>query len=491
MTMTRDEFYALIGNGIIHTILSTSQDGISYTDETGCIIFSNKAYFRLTGFSPEQIEGKNVYDLVKLGYPVSEMTIRVGESKQPLSQVLRYSPGGNEILVTATPVYDRETGAYMGCITNFRDLTGLNVIRSTLELVELKYREALAQKEDLLELLRCRLSAAEQDLSNVGVVGRSKAMRNLIELAGRICSVNSTVLITGESGVGKDVFSRLVHHFSGGTEPYVKISCAAIPENLLESELFGYEPGAFTGASRRGKAGILEQAGSGIVFLDEIGTMPMRLQSKLLTLLQDRWYYRVGGTKQIPLRARIMAATNEDLKKAVADGSFRGDLYYRLNVIPVYIPPLRERMEDVIPLADDMLRKLNTSYHSEKTFSMDVLSTFKRYNWPGNVRELSNIVERMYVLTPGEVIGTEMLPEELRGPTERMRLAVSASENITLQHALDQTEKLLLEDALRRGGRLQDIADSLGVSIATLERKLRRHGLSPRTIRGGDGGSDS
>lgn len=483
--MDKEEFSKLLGTGIIKTIFSTSQDGFSYTDELGNIVYTNPAYHKFTGFSRERIEGHNVYDLVKQGYPVSELTIAVHENKQPQSQVIRYSPNGNEIFVTVTPVFDDNTGVFIGSVANFRDLNSLNDSRSMLELIDLQYRKTLVQQEDLLDRMRKRLAAAELSMSHVGFVGHSAAARNLIDLAIRIAGVNSTVLITGESGVGKDVFARLVHYLSSGKQPYIKISCAAIPETLLESELFGYEPGAFTGASKRGKAGILEQAEGGIVFLDEIGTLPLRLQSKLLTLLQDRWYYRVGGTKQIPLKARIISATNEDLKKASAEGSFRSDLYYRLNVIPVHIPPLRERREDIQPLVDNMLEKLNATYGQKKIFSNAALSAFKRYDWPGNVRELGNIVERMYVLTASDTIGVESLPDELQGLKERIYLSSSDGETVSLKDSLAQVEKLLLTEALEKNMTLQEIADSLGISISTLERRIRRYKLPQRYRKGG------
>lgn len=464
---------------VIQALLGSSQDGCAYVNAKGDIIYCNPAYERITGIHRDQLVGYNVYERVKLGFPVSELTIRVHETRQPLSQVIRYAHEGNEILVTSTPVFETGSGEFLGSVSNFRDLTDLNEMRATLELTDLKYQTALAQKEDLLDRLRARLSSTELDMSSVGVVGKSRAMRNLVELASRISGVSSTVLITGESGVGKDVFCRMVHHLGNEKLPYVKISCAAIPENLLESELFGYEPGAFTGASKRGKAGILEQAEDGIVFLDEIGTLPMHLQSKLLTLLQDRWYYRVGGTKPIPLRARIMAATNEDLKRSVTEGTFRGDLYYRLNVIPVHIPPLRERAEDIPLLVDDMLRKLNQTYVAQKVFSSGAISAFKRYSWPGNVRELTNVVERMYVLTAGEVIGVDMLPPELSDSAE-VRLPRLTEEGLPLRQALARVERQLLEEALRSDRKLQAIADDLGISLSSLERKARLYDLPLR-----------
>lgn len=476
--MTQEEFSKLIDFGILRAVFSASLDGLSYTNEKGDILYSNQAYYRLTGIQPGTIVGHNVYDLVKQGYPVSELVIQVHRTKETAYRVIHYSPGGNEILVSSTPVYDSKSN-FIGTLENFRNMTTLNDVRSSLELIDLKSRMMLEDKERLLEHVRNQSAEDLSALHDMDVVGNSRQMRNLFELARRICNVNSTVLITGESGVGKDVFCKLVRYLSDRDQPYVKVSCAAIPETLLESELFGYEPGAFTGASKHGKAGLLEQAEGGIVFLDEIGCMPLRLQSKLLTLLQDRWYYRVGGTKQIPLRARIMAATNINLKQAVAEGTFRGDLYYRLNVIPVYIPPLRERRDDIVPLVFHMLKKLNVAYSSSKEFSNDALAAFKRYDWPGNIRELNNIVERMYVMSINDIIGVEMLPSEVFGPTERMRLTLQFRGK-SLNESMEQIEASLIQDALESNAPLQSIAENLDISLSTLERKIKKYGLPMR-----------
>ena len=477
--MTREELNHLLTSDTLKTFLSASMDGFSYTNEKGDVVYASEACWRMSGLDPKDIEGHNVYELVQKGYVVSELMIEVLKTHEPSFRTIQYSPGGNEILVSATPVYDDDAN-FIGAVLNFRDMSILNDVRASLDLIDLKYRMMLEHKDQLLDQIRQRLSSADVDMRDIGVVAESRQMRNLVSLASRVCGVNSTVLITGESGVGKDVFCRLVHHLSGGHQPYVKVSCAAIPETLLESELFGYEPGAFTGASRNGKAGILEQAEDGIVFLDEIGTMPLRLQSKLLTLLQDRWYYRVGGTKQIPLKARIMAATNLDLKQAVAEGAFRGDLYYRLNVIPAYIPPLRERREDILPLVDHALKKLNAAYKTTKLFSNDVQAAFKRYDWPGNIRELNNIVERMYVLSSSDVIGVESLPGDVFGPVDRMRLPLPFRGGMTLKQAMEQVESILIQDALKSDAPLQSIANDLDISLPTLERKIRKYGLPPR-----------
>lgn len=479
--MTKEEFSTLLGSSILGAVLQSSYDGYSYADEDGNILYCNRAYYQITGLPEDAITGHSVHELVKMGYPVSAITLKVMETRKTVTEVIQYSVCSNhEVLVTCVPVYDTDTGRFIGTIANYRDLTGLNDIRTSLQLIELKYRETISQSQEMASRLFKKLQSMELNLDGLNVVGQSKQMRDLGELARRVSNVNSTVLITGESGVGKDVFCQMIQHFSDTQQHCIKISCGAIPENLLESELFGYEAGAFTGASRQGKQGIFELAGSGIVFLDEIGEMPLQLQVKLLTVLQDRKYFRVGGTKEIPFKARIMAATNRDLKQMVSAGSFRGDLYYRLNVIPVYIPPLRDRREDILPLAEHVLARLNRNSHTQKVLSVDVQNLLKRYDWPGNIRELNNVVERMYVLCRQDVIDAGSVPEELLSRPDEAELLRQAARGGTLKESLEQVESMLIRRSLRKNLSLQDIAKEMGVSIATLERKIRKYGFSGR-----------
>lgn len=483
--MTKEEFEQLLGSSILGAVFSSSCDGYAYTDERGSILYCNRAYHQITGLPEGEISGHSVYDLVKKGFPVSAMTIQVMETRQSLTEVIRYSRFSNhEVLVTMVPVYDTNTGAFLGTISNFRDLTSLNDIRASLQLIDLRYQETLYQSETMNARLLKKIHSMEIDPDVLNVVGESKAARDLMELARRIAHVDSTVLITGESGVGKDVFCQMVQYFSGGDD-YIKVSCGAIPENLLESELFGYEAGAFTGASRHGKQGIFELARSGIVFLDEIGEMPLQLQVKLLTVLQDRKYFRVGGTKEILLRARIMAATNRDLKQMVEEGTFRKDLYYRLNVIPVFIPPLRQRREDIIPLADRCLSRLNEKNSTHKVFSVDVQSLLKRYSWPGNIRELNNMVERMYVMTLGDVIDTSVCPEELCSLIHARDVLRLANRKGTLKESMEAVEAMLIEQSLKKEAPLTEIAAELGIGIATLERKISKYHLRKKRFHGG------
>lgn len=477
--MNKEQFDKLYGNSIMGAILDCSFDGYSYTDEMGNILYCNPAYYCITGLPVGTIAGRSVHNLVRKGYPVSAMTLEVMKTQRPLSRIIRYHvETDNECLVTMVPVYDTNH-VFIGTVANYRNLTALNDMRVSLEEVELKYNEMIHQTAaENLELWN-KINVLQTNLGKYHIYGDSKVMRNLIEFAERICHVHTSVLITGESGVGKDVFCKLVHQFSGTDKPFIKISCGVIPENLLESELFGYEPGAFTGASKTGKLGIFELAKDGTVFLDEIGEMPLSLQVKLLTVLQDRKFFRVGGTKEQKMDARILAATNRDLKHMLADGTFRSDLYYRINVIPVYIPPLRERKDDILPIADGILEKFNQENNTRRIFSADVQRLIWQYDWPGNIRELNNVVERMYVLSQNDIIGLEVLPQELLDLANRNMLTQTA-QNGMLREKLESIEATLIRQELQKEISVRQVADNLGIDVSTLERKINKYHLTSR-----------
>ena len=482
--MDKLRFDQLVKTGVLDQILDTSYDGFTYTDETGVIAYVNRAYCMMTGFPEDTILGRNIFELIQLGRPLARMAIRVFETRQPITQVVRYRPNtSQEIMVTVVPFYD-QNDEFRGIVANLRDMTELTKLRQELKLTTLRYDEAIKRHREANQILRQRLNELQVMLKDCDIVGDSYQMRNLAELAYRICSVQSTVLITGESGVGKDVFCRMVHKFAGSDRPFVKISCGAIPENLLESERFGYEAGAFTGASRTGKPGIFELGDGGTVFLDEVGELPLPLQVKLLTVLQDRKFFRIGGVKELTMNARIIAATNRDLKEAVASGQFRQDLYYRLNVIPVHIPPLRDRKEDIIPLARRALEHLAQGSGVRKVLDMRVQNILMAYDWPGNVRELNNVVERMYVFCPEEVITVDYLPEELKGGQADASLPLSRGG--TLKETMEQLESRVILQHLDENRTLQEIAADLGISVSTLMRKLSRYHL-PRRYRKPDG----
>jgi Nif-specific regulatory protein len=292
----------------------------------------------------------------------------------------------------------------------------------------------------------------------------------------KIGPTDSTVLITGETGVGKELIARALHLTSPRRDkPFVKINCAAIPETLLESELFGYEKGAFTGAVVN-KPGRFEIADEGSVFLDEMGEIPLHLQSKLLNVLQDRSFEHVGGIKTIKVDVRIIAATNRDLRSAVQSGAFRSDLYYRLNVVPIHIPPLRERKDDIPPLADHLLRRFAARHGKPvRPIPAEVKAAFLNYDWPGNVRELENVLERMVLLSEKESLSLEEVPPEIRG-------VVPLDSTSTLREKMDDilhvTEKQMIIDALNRTAQNRTrAAELLGISRRALINKIKEYGL--------------
>lgn len=449
----------------LDAILEWSHDGIWIMDGQGVTLRVSKSWENFAGIKREHLIGKSVHDIVSEGYYSDSAAIHVMQELRPVS-IIYETKTGRRALVTGNPVFN-EDGSIWRIVSNIRDITELLNMKEELEKT---LGEAQRYQEEV-KLLR------ERQLQSDGVVVRSRAMSDVLDLAGRAARADATILIMGESGTGKEVVARMIHKLSKRSEgPYIKINCGAIPEALLESELFGYEGGSFTGARRQGKPGLFEMADGGTLFLDEIGEMPLQLQSKLLLAIQERQIYRVGGTAPLDLNIRIIAATNRDLKKMVLDGKFRGDLYYRLNVVPLLVPPLRERREDIIPLAFHFLGSFNKKYNLNKRFSPRVIELLSAHTWPGNVRELENLVERLVVTTPCEEIGEEQLPEELRREIEVT--GVVAGERVTLKKAREELEKLLLRQALDRHKTTRKAAAALGVAQPTIVRKAKKYGLN-------------
>ena len=297
----------------------------------------------------------------------------------------------------------------------------------------------------------------------------------VIELIKLVAAVNSTVLIYGETGTGKSLAAHQIHLLSNRSEkPFVKINCGAIAYNLIESELFGYEPGTFTGARKEGKRGLIESANEGTFFLDEISELPLDQQVKLLQVLQDKKITRVGGTKPIELDVRFIAATNKDLEKMVIDKQFREDLFYRLNVVPIKIPPLRDRSEDIPLLIKHFLKK-----YPSKNFTSNALQCLCDYEWPGNVRELEYIVERLVVTTKKPLIGINDLPEKIvQFKTQhKIGTSITIQEILPLQAAIEETEKKLIEMALEKYKTASKVAEILKVNQSTISRKMQTYGL--------------
>ena len=301
------------------------------------------------------------------------------------------------------------------------------------------------------------------------VVPQTRAIAATIE---KLAKVNTTVLITGESGVGKNVVARLVHHLSDRTNgPLVEINCAGIPAPLLESELFGYEAGAFTGASHKGKEGRIALADKGTLFLDEIGELPLRLQSKLLQVIQEKQIVKLGGVKPVSIDFRLVAATNQDLEALVEKKRFRSDLFFRLNVLPLWIPPLRERREEIVPLCLSILGEMNAKYGTEKVFSDEVKRHLAAYSWPGNIRELRNVIERLVIVSSGGVIKADELPEHMFRHQENPESPIGKS----LPDALETLERRMILEAYKACGTTTGVAKALGISQPTAARKIAKY----------------
>ncbi|MFJ7366670.1 sigma-54 interaction domain-containing protein [Peribacillus frigoritolerans] len=450
-------------NRALDAIIENSYDGIYITDQDGTTLYTNSAIERITGIPKEYYIGKSVDQLIKRGILNASVTHKVVKLRRTVS-VVQDNFAGKETLITGSPVFNAE-GEIEQVVTNIRDLSDLNELMHELT----KVNELNNQYKQEIEKLR-------KITSKDGVVFVSDKMKMIYEIAERISDIDATVLILGETGVGKDVLARNIYNRSIRSKKgdFIKINCGAIPADLLESELFGYEGGAFTGANQKGKPGMFELAESGILFLDEVGELPLQLQVKLLRALQEREIQRIGGTKPKKIDVRIIAATNRNLSEMVKSGDFREDLFYRLNVIPITIPPLRERREDILALTDLFLTKANEQYKFSKEIDSRLKEYFYQHDWPGNVRELINIVERLVVLTDNRILSINDLPEEYQ-PENRNQPNLNAT--LTLKEAVERAEKEILAKAAQTYQTTYEIAEALDSSQATIVRKLKKYRL--------------
>ena len=370
---------------------------------------------------------------------------------------------GNHILVTGNPIFD-ENGKITKVIINTRDLSKINNLKVQLD-------EAEAMKKLYIE----RLESEHDDkgplmLETGGTVVVNKNMKDIYEIAKRVSTYNTTVLITGESGTGKELVARYIHQCDPirKEKPFVVINCGAIPANLLESELFGYEEGTFTGALKGGKKGLFEEAEGGVLFLDEIGEMDLSLQVKLLRALESRKIMRVGSSHEKDVNIRVVAATNRELEKEVREGRFRDDLFYRLNVVSLKVPPLRERVDEILPLATKFTNSFNKLYGQNKKLTYDLVQELEDYQWPGNIRELKNVIENMVVVSPNEYLHSNDLPWGIEK-------AEIFDDQPTLKEAVEDFERRFLERAKERWKTTEKIGEMLDVNQSTVSRKLRKY----------------
>ncbi len=446
-------------------MLNKLKDGIYITDELGTTTFVNDAFLNLSGLSREQIIGKTVYDLRKQSVLPNSCCAKVIETLGPVSTINHYYKG-QRCLVSGSPIFD-ENGNLAKTIAVIRDVSELDVLMKNIT------------KEKNLFIKSNYDLKVKVDNDPVEIINNSK-MKNIYTKANKIANVDSTILILGETGVGKDFIATYIHGISSQKNgKFIKINCGAVPEHLLESEFFGYEEGAFTGAQRGGKKGLFEEANSGILYLDEIGDMPYTLQVKLLSAINDRMFYRIGGTQPIEFNARIIAATNHDLKQLVEEKKFRADLYYRLNVVTFIIPPLRNRKEDIIPLSTQFLEYYNNKYGKNCYFTPSCLENFLIYEWPGNIRELKNIIERLVLMTDSPHIDTGLFREHLvlAGNSKDMP-DLFMGDRKTLKEKTEEYEKEIIESTLAVSKNMKEAALKLGIDISTLVRKKQKYKLN-------------
>lgn len=433
-----------------------SYDGFLLADPSGRIFYANQAVETISGVSNDEIVGRTSKEMEEVGIIISQSMKVLKKDPLTISQKLCT---GAEIFITSKPVFD-ESGELICYISNYRELSSLNELhKEHHNLLNINYSE--------LQQLRAQLLKTED------WIGNSFKTKALKEKVSKVAKTEAILLIVGESGVGKEVISKTIHKISDrNNAPYIQINCGAIPESLMEAELFGYEKGAFTGAVTA-KPGLLEVANGGTVLLDEIGEMPLHLQVKLLRVIQTKEITRVGGTKTKKLDVRFLAATNRDLKQLAEQGKFREDLYYRLNVIPIKIPPLRERIEDIHPLSQHFLNKYNVKYSVNKRISEEALSVLCEYAWPGNVRQLENTLEQLVILSETEEIRRNDLPKEMiKGNTPELE-----GDIIPLKQLRENTEMKMIKLALNRYKSIREAAKHLEVDHSTLVKKIKKLGI--------------
>lgn len=448
----------------VDAIIEASFDSIFVTDAKGNVLSINEAYTRITGITAEEIMGKNMYDLVQEGLYDRSATIEVIETHQSVTFVQKIKTG-KTLLVTGNPVFN-DKGQFVRVLTNGRDITELMLLKQEVEQAHSLSRHFQE------ELKKATMNSKE-------IVIHSDKSREIMDLTIRLGKVDSTVLIYGESGVGKELVARELHKNSiRKDQPLVSINCAAIPEGLLESELFGYDSGAFSGAKKGGKMGIFEMANGGTLFLDEIGEMPITLQSKLLRVIQEKEILRVGGTTPVSIDVRLITATNRDLWDMARKGQFRQDLYYRLNVVPIRVPPLRERKEEIPALAYYFLHIINEQYGLHKKLDERLIAKLMEYEWPGNIRELRNVVERAVVTSPDTVIKTVKLSGNINQDEKEYDTEMEDPPTIDLREKVNAYEKDLIQRYVETYKSSRKVAKALGVSQTTVMRKVALYGIS-------------
>lgn len=451
----------------LHAIIDSSSDGLFVCDSDARVIRVNPASERIHQRPAAEMVGKNMRDLIAEGFIDRSAALEASLEKKSVS-LLQNMPGGGKLISIGTPVFD-QSGALIRVVVSERDVSEIDRLQR-----ELENQQAIKDqfRHQMLEMQQAELESRK-------IIARSPNMLKALHQAMKVATADSSVLILGESGVGKGVIADMIHHNSRRADrPLIKINCGAIPESLVEAELFGYEKGAFTGANPGGKPGQFELANDGILFLDEIAELPVSAQVKLLRFLEDGQISRLGATEGRMLDVRVLAATHCDLEEMIEKGTFRLDLYYRLNVIPIHVPAVRERKDCLVPLLRHYIDHFATINNGSKRLSRAAIDALVNYSFPGNVRELMNICERVVVMSETDVIDLADLPAQIAGAVKTgISEYMDWPEATTLQQALETVERNLLTKARERYQSQTRIAEVLGVNQSTIARKMKRYRL--------------
>ncbi|MDD9786573.1 sigma-54 interaction domain-containing protein [Priestia megaterium] len=445
----------------LKALFESSYDVLYVSDNKGNTLRVSSACKYIWGETAENLVGRNVIELEKQGVYTPSITRLVLEKGEKISAI-QTTKNNRRLLVIGTPIKD-SNGNIIRVANASRDITEVELLQEEIE-----------QMKSVVEDYQLEIAQLQHAINDEHrIIYQGQTMDPYLDLAKRVAKVDATLLILGESGVGKDAFANYIHQISSRREkPLVKINCGAIPESLLEYELFGYEKGAFPGATE-GKIGLFEFANNGTVLFEEIAEIPYNLQVKLLRVLQEYEINRIGSTKPIPINVRMIASTNQNLLEAVKEGKFREDLYYRLNVIPITLPPLRERKEDILPLANFFISQFNKKYRTNNYLSPQVATALESYSWPGNIRELKNLIERLIVISEKDEILHELL-NLLPNPEGKSDNMVQVHEIIPLKECVELAEKNLLQLASLKYKSTTEIAKVLKVNQSTISRKISK-----------------
>lgn len=442
-------------------ILDHMYDELFVINSDGVIIYVNRACERHYGVQPDKMIGKTVTECTKKGFwypPISPIALR----NPKIATYEQATNTGRKLVVTVAPVFDDKGNLEM-IVENLRDIPKLEEIKNDLKETQgmlLRYKQ---------EVQQLRNEELYQDF-----IVQSEAMKDILKLSRQVAQVDSSILILGETGTGKSLLAKYIHRVSHRkNEPFITVNCASIPDQLFESELFGYSPGAFTGAHPKGKIGLLDLADGGTLFLDDISEIPLHLQAKLLQIVQEKQYFPVGGIKINAVNCRILAATNQDLSQLVHQGKFRKDLYYRLNTIEIEVLPLRKRKEDLIQLIQYFINKYDRLYKMEHHLSSEALTILNQYSWPGNVRELEHLIERIVVTAPTQTISVKHLPPLLT--KESTSYSKDLDEDVSLDEALMQAEKYIISESYQKLKSSYKVAEALKISQSRAYRLLKKH----------------